>query len=526
MLAALAAGLLLVTLYDRALGPYRYPYSGDSASYVDMAASIAEHGRPLVTPWDVEPGDRDAIPQPLFPPGFSLLVAAVAPLTGDVRTAALWPGRVAAALLPCLILLLFRGAAGDAVLLWTGLLALCSPGVRDWQFMGYSDLTALVVAVLSLGALARGLGLAGTAAAPVRGWLWLAGVAAGVGYGLRNAGLAVLAASAATLAYMAWRDRPVGRAALYWAFGAALPLAALAWYNVATFGELQPYDMAASTRPWWLNVRDYAAVQLEDLGVPFAMTSAAPLLAVAGLALVGVLLLYACWRLRDDRRRHGLVMMLGTYAAGGGVMLIASRSRYEWGQLIELRNTLQYSWAIALALGVSAATLLGPRARRAALVVALLSLGSVVVAGAREAYGAAGSGPEPWLVLSRDPAVMGAARALPADTLIASNVAVLFRLGVPRRVRELEVGGSDRDFEGSLVQLTSAAGARPAAFLLVCDEWTAGFQACGARPAAASDAAVDCVPVRIVEPLVALCRPAGARQDRAPPPPPVPATAP
>ncbi len=518
MLAALAAGVLLVAVYDRALGPYRYPYSGDSASYVDMAASIAAQGRPLVTPWDVDPGDQEAIPQPLFPPAFSMLVAAVAPLTGDVRTAVLWPGRVAAALLPCLILLLFRGAAGDAVLLWTGMLALCSPGVRNWQFMGYSDLTALVVAVLSLGALARGLGLAGTATAPARGWLWLAGVTAGVGYGLRNAGLAVLAASVATLAYAAWRDRGVVRGALYWAFGAALPLAALAWYNLATFGELQPYDMPPSTRPWWPNVRDYAAVQLEDLGVPFAMTSAAPVAAVAGLALLGALLLYACWRLRADRRRHGLVTMLGSYAAAGGLMLIASRSRYEWGQLIELRNTLQYSWALALALGVSASTLLGPRARRAALVVAVLLLGSVFVAGAREAYAARGWGPESWLVLSRDPAVMGAARALPADTLVASNVAVLFRLGVPRRVRELEVGGSDRDFEGALDQLTRAAGARPAAFLLVCDDWTAGFQACGARPAAASGAAVDCVPVRTVEPLVALCRPAGARRGQTPPP--------
>ena len=36
-LAALMAGVVLVTLYDGALVPYRYAYSGDSASYVDMA---------------------------------------------------------------------------------------------------------------------------------------------------------------------------------------------------------------------------------------------------------------------------------------------------------------------------------------------------------------------------------------------------------------------------------------------------------------------------------------------------------
>ena len=85
-LAALLLGALAVLAYDRVLATYRYPYSGDSASYIDMAAALLREGRPLVTPWDVDPGDRDAVPQPLFPPGFSVLIAALTPLFGATPT--------------------------------------------------------------------------------------------------------------------------------------------------------------------------------------------------------------------------------------------------------------------------------------------------------------------------------------------------------------------------------------------------------------------------------------------------------
>ena len=201
-LVALLAGVLLVAGYDLTLAPKRYPYSADSASYIDMAASLHEAGRPLVTPWEVDPGDRDAIPQILFPPGFGIVIAAFMPFAGDAASAALWPSRIAAALLPFLIVTLFRGALPDRTLLAMALLALLAPGVRAWQFVAYSDVTGLAFSVVALGALARGLGLVGRPAVGL-GWLLLAGLVAGLGYGVRNSGLAVLGASVAMLGY-AW----------------------------------------------------------------------------------------------------------------------------------------------------------------------------------------------------------------------------------------------------------------------------------------------------------------------------------
>jgi hypothetical protein len=519
-LAALVLGTLAVAGYDAVLATYRYPYSGDSASYIDMAASLLREGRPLVTPWDVDPGDRDAVPQPLFPPGFSVLIAALTPLFGDVRIAALYPSRVAAALLPWLIVVLFRGVIADAALAGVAALALLSQGVRDWHFLAYSDVPTLALAVVALGALARGLGFAGRAGDGAALWLVLAGLAAGVAYTVRNAGLAVLAAAVATLVYARVRRCGPARAPLYWLAGAGAPLAALFAYNLATFGRLQPYDMPQSTRRWPANLGDYAIAQLDDLGVPGRMLPAgSPAVAVLAMAGLAALLAVACWRLRREPARQGLVLLLGGYAAAGATLLVASRSRYEWGNFIDSRNVLQYSFAYALALALAAGVLVPPRWRRYAALLGVLALASLAAAAARDVRAARDYHQETWLALSHDRAVMSAARQLPADALIASNAAVLFRLGVPRPVRELEVGGGDADFLVELGQLTRAAGGRrPTAFLLVCDEWTVRFSACGARRAA-SAAGPACTRVRGIPPLVALCEaPPLAPNDSGPPP--------
>jgi hypothetical protein len=517
-IAALFVGALAVLAYDRELATFRYPYSGDSASYIDMAGGLLREGRPYVTPWDVEPGDRDAVPQPLFPPGFSVMIAALTPLFGDVRLAALYPSRAAAALLPFLIVFLFRGAVSDAALGGVAALVLLSAGVRDWHFLAYSDVPALALAVIAMGALARGLGVtAASGVAAVRPgaqlWLLLAGLAAGTAYTVRNAGLAVLAASLAMLLFARLRGLGPRRAALLWLAGAVGPLAALWSYNLATFGVLQPYAMPASTRRWPQNLGDYAVAQLADLGVPERIFAGGPpLLAVAALTAIALVFAAALWRLRRAPLRQALVALLGGYAAAGAVLLVVSRSRYEWGNFIDSRNVLQYTFAYALGLALVAETLVPPRARRLAAVVGAALLVSLACATANDLRAGRDYHEEAWLALSRDHALMAEARALPRDALIASNAAVLFRLGVPRPVRELEVGGDDRGFLGSLGQLSrAAAGRRPAAFLLVCDEWTAGFTACGAPPDGAATGP-DCRLIRSAPPRVLLCAvpPAGA----------------
>ena len=510
-LAALVLGIAFTWLYDASLAHSRYPYSGDSASYIEMADSLIAGGAPRVTPWEVEPADRDQVPQRLFPPGFALAVAAFVPLAGDARAAAGWPSRIAAALLPLLLVLSWRGVLAPPVLLLLGLFTLLSPGVRTWQFIAYSDVAMLALAIAALGLLARAL--AGEAVG-ARAWPWLgAGLLAGACYATRNAGLAVLAAAGAALGY-AWLRGWIGpRRVALWLAGAAVPLAALEAYNRATFGSFWPYTMPPSARGWRANLGDLAAAQLTDLGVPAALADAVPPpFAIGALALLLGALALAFLATRRERRAHVALGVLLGYAGAGAALLVASRSRYEWGNLIDARNVLQYGFALGLAVAVALAALVPPRARS----LALAALGALIAvraaAAGAEALAARRAPPETWLELTRDGALMARARAIPARTLVASNAAVLFRIGAPRAVRQLDVGGDDADFAGSLRLLADAAAPRPAAFLLVCNEWTWRFAACQGRIA---QGAPRCAPLRAAPPVAAVCE-AGAGGPPAP----------
>ena len=505
VLAALAFGILFVWFYDAMLAPVRYPYAADSASYIEMADTIYHEGRPRVTPWDLEFPAQDRIPQRLFPPGFPLLVAAFVPIAGDATAASLWPGRLAAALLPMLLVLAFRGALGDRSLALLGAYALSTPGVIGWQYLAYSDVTALAVALLALGALARGLGLVEAGARLRTGWLVAAGFLAGASYGIRNAGLAVLAAALLTLAHDAWRRRRGVGALVPWLVGAVAPLAALWTYNVATFGQLQPYTMPPSQRAWLLNVGDYALAALTDFGVPWQVTERLPAgVAIAFITLLALGLAMAWWRLRGDPARQGLLTLVAGYGFGGALLLVLSRSRYEWGNQIDVRNTLQYTWALAFAVALATAVLAGPRLRRAARAGAATLVLFLVAVTVHDVIGVRAGGVEFWQQLHRDPAVLAAPAAEPASTLLASNDAVLFRIGSRRPVRELEISGTDRDFAGSLALLARTAAPRAAVLYLVCDGYTGGYTACGgaAVPGVAPPA---CTPVRRVPPRVWTC---------------------
>ena len=500
-LAALLLGVVLVAVYDHALSDRRYPYSADSASYIDMAISLRSVGRPLVTPWGLEFPDHEAVPQPLFPPGFAILIAAFVPLTGDEVSAALLPSRIAAALLPLLIVVLFRGLASDAALLGLGAWVLLGPGLREWHYLAYSDVACLALAVCACGALLRGLA-GGPAAARAR-WLLLAGLAAGCCYALRNAALALLAAMAATLLYEAWRERAARRAAAAWLAGLAVPVAALIAYNLRTFGALQPYAMPPSTRAWTLNLGDWAVAQLTDLDLSTRLAVAlTPPVALALAALLvtagGVLF----WQTRGRPDAHRALALLGGYAVAGAVLLVVSRSHFEWGDTIGSRHALQYSWALGLVAILAWRALVPERLATLGRVAAICLLLAGATAAVAEVVASRRASPESWLDLAHDASLLAPVRALPADALIASNAAALFRISTGRRVRQIDTGGDDAALAGSLLLLRHAAGERPGIFVLVCDGWTGDFSACSTPPRATGP---PCRRIRDAPPAVWIC---------------------
>jgi hypothetical protein len=502
---ALCLGAMVVGGYDLALSRSRYAYSADSASYVEMAQTLVTAGSMRVTPWDIDPIAIDAIPQPLFPPGFALLIAAFMPFTSSSASAALVPSRLSAALIPCLFLLLWRPAARASVLLGVGLWVLLSPGVRQWHYLAYSDITMLALAIAALGLLYRGLLLRPQSASQSVGgsrWLW-AGLLAGLCYAVRNAGLAVIAASLLTLAYACARRWLGWRAVTWWLTGLAGPVGGVWLYNLQTFAVLQPYLMPASTRTWQLNVTDYALSQLADLGVPFVQH---PLVALGIVVLLFALGGYSWWRCRaargSDYAEHVLLTVTGSYGLCGAALLIISRSRYEWGTLIDARNVLQYSFVVLLFLLSAARVLLPAWARTVALVGAVALFVSNAALATRDAVSAYQAPAEPWLVLSEDHALIATVGAMAPEQLLASNAAPLLRLIAHKPVRQLDLVGENGDLAAALRELSVVGHARRPVFFLVCDGMAQDFPMCQTQQAPKG---AHCQSVRLDAPFVARC---------------------
>ena len=493
---ALAIGVVVVAVYDHAVTGSRYPYSGDSASYLEMAESLAREHRPLVVPWELVPVDRDRVLQPLFPPGFSLLIAAVAPLAGSVKAAALWPGRIAAALLPLLVLLAFRGRAPDTVLLGVGLATLLSEGVLYWHFIAYSDVPCLALAIVAVGLLVRGL-----SGRPV--WLVGAGVAAGLCYALRNAAVAVLVASLATIALEARPARALRAALGAWLMGALPIVAAIKVYDYAMFGRLEPYRMAPSTRPFLQNLCDLTQSLLTDLHL--RAPDAGPIAAPAALAVLAAglaVLAFGYHRLYRSGEPRTQFVALALYVGAGAAVLVIARSRYEWGDTIDTRHALQYSWAVLLLAVLTVRAAFGTRGQRIAAGVAALALVALIVHSVDVAESEQDE-PEFWQQVAGDRALLEQLRSLPASLFLASNESAFLRIETGRGFRQLDVGGDDESLDGGIGLLReTVAGRRPTAFVLVCNDQTQGLPECASAPVRSSS---PCRPLRRAPPVVSLC---------------------
>jgi hypothetical protein len=210
---------------------------------------------------------------------------------------------------------------------------------------------------------------------------------------------------------------------------------------------------------------------------------------------------WAWWRTRADARVHRIVTVLGGYAAAGGALLVISRSRYEWADTIEVRHTLQYSWALAV-LVLLAAGSLTVRTRRVLAAGAVAVLAAAVFTAIADLRDVRAKGREAWHLIGHDAGVAAALRALPPETFVASNASVLFRIASGRSVRLREFGGGDAEFAAALYDVRAVAGERPSAYVLWCHEWTARASAC--QPVA-RDAGPRCRRLRGPPQIVALC---------------------
>ncbi|WP_310447391.1 glycosyltransferase family 39 protein [Thiobacillus sp.] len=326
-----------------------FPYNPDSASYFEQARSLVQSGTALETPYGLDATDKQA--SILFPIGYPVVLALLSLPGFDSAATALALSRVSSLLLPLLLFVGFRGLLGAPRAALLAGLATLSPGVLMFATLGTPDLPALLLAVAAVAIVLN---------ARARHWLMLGGLIAGSAYAIRNAHIALLLAIALYYGYRLLTEAAQRRAtlldALAFLLGAALILVPVLLRNVLLFGVFNPYQMEPSTLSVLHNVRTFVQEVAYDvsgwraLGV-FVAWSAAGAAVFLGFTASAGWLLGRSWQHLPPARSQTIVLCT-LYAAIGASVVIAARSRYEWGEMINTRHTLQYApflWATLLA---------------------------------------------------------------------------------------------------------------------------------------------------------------------------------
>lgn len=469
-LSALLAGVLVVSAVITLWSGRVYPYVGnDSATYIETAWHFLAGDGLYAAPRLGDPANLDMSRNPLFPPGYSLLIAAVSSLGVQPSIAAIWISRIAAMVVPLALVLLFRTLVPPWVLLLLGLAVIASPGMTATEISAMSDTSFLLLVMASFGV------LMGNGSKKIRFWL-LSGALAGMAYWLRNVGLALLLSlpvGLATAHVVGVNRLESWRPLLAWlAAGAifSLPMLAL---NYEIYGSVQPYAMGMSTIGLLENVRTFISMQVVD-------TAGTRLLSNAGwdwrlfvlLALPVVLatsyVAVKMWAGMESQRKLIVLALLG-YVCAGAVLVIAARTRYEWGDVISERHALQYSWAVLLAgLVILYDPLVNGGVRRAALGTMLCLIALRVHDSYRTYTTHLRNHPElPLQYQPRAAALLAFVQNAAPDTLIVSNVSHWLSIETGRVVRSWNMAGlSQRAVSALGDALNASAGKRPVMLVL------------------------------------------------------------
>ena len=328
-----------------------FPYEVDSASYIEQARSFIARGVFEITPISIWEADVVSIPDPLFPPGYPLIIAISSLLLHrPEEVIAPFLSLAALILLPIVIVYSFHRVLGLLPALCIGILVALTPAAVRFGYFAYGDLISLVLAIYAVNRLLS----AGNKPA---NWFWL-GLLTGFAYLLRNANLGLLLTIGL---YLFWNFivEPENRKeklsnGLIWLGANALLIVPWLIRNFFVFGKLQPYSMPPSTVSLGENSHDYLQAQLDTL---LAFSSLDALLAGTAWGIVLLLILVALlvrqlittWQ-RWQKIEKQTFFIAVVYAAIGAAMVIAARTRYQWGVRIDDRYALPYSCFIFVAL--------------------------------------------------------------------------------------------------------------------------------------------------------------------------------
>lgn len=142
------------------------------------------------------------------------------------------------------------------------------------------------------------------------------------------------------------------------------------------FGKMQPYEMPPSTVSGWWNLRTFISAQISELlGSSYLGTLAGwSVPGLATLLLLTILIVrlsIKCWPTLQTGQQRAFVFSF-IYALLGSAVVIAARTKYQWGEPISDRHTLQYATFLLLPLAILLRHLTGRK-------VVLITLSSAIV---------------------------------------------------------------------------------------------------------------------------------------------------
>lgn len=328
-----------------------FPYGSDSANYIEQARNVMARGAFEIPVFGMEKADVVYVPDKLFPPGYPLLIV-ISSLLLQLPAEFIAPFLSLAALilLPTIIVYSFHRVLGLLPALWIGILVTLTPIAVRHGYIAFTDTVSLGLVIYAVNRLL----LAGNKSAA---WFWL-GLLTGFSYLIRNANLGLLLSISL---YLLWQFivEPENRKAcikngIVWLGANALIIVPWLIRNFLVFGKVQPYWMSPSTVSLSENIHDFLQAQLDTL---LAFSDLDKLLASKLLGIFLLLILVAVlvhqvittWQNWKKIERQAFFIAV-VYAVIGAAIVIAARTKYEWGQNINPRYALPYSCFIFVAL--------------------------------------------------------------------------------------------------------------------------------------------------------------------------------
>ena len=171
-----------------------FPYTPDSACYIEQARSLMARGVFESGLYGTENPSATFVSDPLFPPGYPLLIALFSLLLPVPPAAvALFLSLTALALIPVCMVFSFRRIVGSETALIIGAVVVLTPAIVRWGNVASTDVISVLLVIFCMGWVLK-------AGDRLAAWC-VAGLLVGFAYLFRNANLAFVLS---LCGFMAW----------------------------------------------------------------------------------------------------------------------------------------------------------------------------------------------------------------------------------------------------------------------------------------------------------------------------------